>query len=66
MACFYLSRTVWAQGSSFVVVLCCLFWCQSFGDVSLDMFSPDFSSVSVATKYTRPMFDPSEVEIGLL
>ena len=22
------------KGGSFVVVLCCLFWCQSFGDVS--------------------------------
>ena len=36
------------KGCSFAVVLCCRFWCQSFGDVSLYLCSTHFSSVLVA------------------
>ena len=35
-------------GDSFVVLLCCLFWCQNFGDVSPYVCPYYFSSVSVA------------------
>ena len=36
------------EGGSFVVVLCCPFWCQSISDVSPYVCSYYVSSVSVA------------------
>ena len=36
------------QGGSFVVILFCLFWCQSFGGASPYVCSYNFSSVCVA------------------